>query len=71
MKISVRIKPNAREARVVNDGDNFIAYVKEPPIENKANLALIDLLAKYFGKPKSHILISHGLKSKNKVIEIK
>lgn len=71
MKISVRVKPNAREERIGKTGDMFTVYVKEPPKENKANRALIRLLSEYFNTPKSNICILKGLRSRQKVIEIR
>ena len=70
MKINIRIKPRARCNKVEKTEDGYIVYVKEPPIEYKANNALIKLLSCYFDVPKSRIRIVVGLKSKNKIIEI-
>ena len=44
--------------------------VTAPPIEGKANKALIDLLAKKLGVPKSHIEIISGKSSRLKSIRI-
>lgn len=71
MKIAVRVKPNARQEKIEKTGDVFTVYVKEPPKNNKANKAVISLLAEYFKTPKSNICILKGLKSRQKVIEIK
>ena len=71
MKIFVRVRPNAREERVDKIGDILTVYVKEPPKENKANRRLINLLSEYFKVPKSQIFIVSGMKSKQKIIEIK
>jgi uncharacterized protein YggU (UPF0235/DUF167 family) len=70
MKISVTVKPRSKEARVEKADDTYIAYVKEPPIENRANEAVIKLLADYFDIAKSRVSVLHGVKSKRKVVEI-
>ncbi|NWF51984.1 MAG: DUF167 domain-containing protein [Nitrospirae bacterium] len=70
MKISVRVKPNMKEDRIVKVGDVFTVSVKEPAREGKANEALINILSKYFKVTKSQIVILSGIKSKNKIIEI-
>lgn len=70
MKISIKVKTRAKSAKIEKNGEEYVIYVKEEPIENKANMAIIKLLAKYFGIPKSHISIYTGLKSKRKIIEI-
>jgi uncharacterized protein (TIGR00251 family) len=70
MKIQVRVVPNSRVEEVVSDGDNFVARVKEPPREGKANRAAIGLLAEHFKVPRSSIRIVSGLSSRNKIIEV-
>ncbi len=72
MKISVKIKPNSKESKVERKGENiFLVYVKSPPIENKANQELVEIISDYFNIPKSKVLILSGLHTKNKIIEIK
>ncbi len=70
MKISIRVKPNSKVEKIEKTGELLTVYVKEPARENKANLAVIDLLADYFKVPKSNISIVSGLKSKQKVVEV-
>lgn len=71
MKISVSIKPNAKAKKVEKvDEGHFKAWVKESPVEGKANLALIKILADYFDIASSRINIVSGHSSKRKVIEI-
>ena len=71
MKISIRVKANAKEYRVekINEREFFVR-VKEPPKEDKANKAVVGLLSDYFGIPKSKITIVSGMKSKQKVVEL-
>lgn len=70
MRISVRLKPKSKEEKIEKADNYYIAYIKEQPIENRANIALIKLLSKYFNVPKSKINIRAGIKSRNKIIEI-
>lgn len=49
--------------------DQLKVKVTAPAVDNKANEALIKLLAKEFKIPKSSIRIIKGKKSKNKIIE--
>jgi hypothetical protein len=70
MKIQVKVKPNSKTEEVTQEGDSFIAKVKEPAKEGRANQAVIKLLAQYFGVPQNQLGILSGFKSKNKVIEI-
>ncbi len=70
MKISVRVKPNSKKEKIERTGDLLTVYVKEPAQENKANLAVIKLLAEHFNVPKSQISIVSGPKSKQKIVEV-
>jgi len=70
MKIRVKVKPSSRTEEVSQEEDSFIIRVKEPPKEGRANRAVIELLARHFGVPQSHVRIVSGLRGKNKVIEI-
>lgn len=72
MIIYLKVKPNSKFENVEKINDkNFVVHIKKPPIENKANKELIKILTKFFGIPKSQINIIKGLKSKNKIIEVK
>ncbi|MBI5196515.1 MAG: DUF167 domain-containing protein [Nitrospirae bacterium] len=71
MKISVAIKPKSRVEKVEKTNSGYIVHVKEQPIENKANTALIKALAGYFDVPKSRVEIVSGIKSKQKIVEIR
>lgn len=72
----VRLTPKAssnRIADVIQDsGGQFIlkAYVTAVPENNKANEALIKLLAKTWGVPKTSFTIVSGLTDRNKRIRI-
>jgi len=71
MKVFVRARTRAKEEGVVKvDNSHFVVSVKEPPVEGKANDAIIDLLSEYFQVTKAKIKIVKGLKGKNKVVEI-
>jgi len=70
VKVQVKVKPNSKTEELVQEGDGFIARVKEPPKEGKANQAVIKLLAQHFGISLSQVRITSGFNSRNKVIEI-
>jgi uncharacterized protein (TIGR00251 family) len=71
VKITVRVKPNARKNEVKQiDANNFVVSVSVPPAEGKANEKVIELLSEYFGKPKRSINILRGMIGKIKVVEI-
>ncbi len=71
MKIFVKVKPKAREKKVIKISEtNFKVWVQEPPEKERANLAVLKVLADYFGTSPSNIKIISGSTSKLKVIEI-
>lgn len=71
MRITVHAKPGAREEKIEKMGENrYKIWVKEPAEKNKANLASVKILAKYFQVPESSIKLLGGAKSKRKVFEI-
>ena len=71
MKISVRVKSNAKEKDVEETGlRQFLVKVKAPPRENRANLEVVEALAGYFHVAKSRVSIVSGIHSKQKVVQI-
>lgn len=70
MKINVRIKPRSSRNKVEKTDSGYAVYVTEPPVENRANVAMIENLSEYFSIPKSKIRIVAGFKSRNKIIEL-
>lgn len=63
---------NSKKPRIEKDlfGSLHI-YVKEPPLEGKANLAILKALAEHLKLPKSRIILVKGEKSKQKTFEVK
>jgi uncharacterized protein (TIGR00251 family) len=71
MKKSVKVKPNSKQQSIIEEEDGSLTvYLKSPPVDGKANKELVELLAKKFGVPKSHIAIQMGLSGRNKVVNI-
>lgn len=71
MRITVRVKPNAKEGRIEKiDEDWFLVSVKEPPIRGKANEAVVVALAEYFKVAPQNVRIISGKTSKLKTIDI-
>ncbi len=71
MKIFIKAKPGSKKEGVEKISENvFLVRVKEPPIEGRANKAIIEKLSKYFKIPKSKIELVSGQNSKEKAVEI-
>jgi len=70
-KLFVTVKPNSHQ-RVVEkiDETHYRVEVKEPPVEGRANAAVIEAMAEYLHLPKSRLTIASGHKSKQKVLAI-
>jgi len=73
MQIHTHLKPNSkhREGVILGEDGTYTIHAKAPAVENKANLAAIQLLAKHFGVSKSNVRLVRGHTSKHKVFEIK
>ena len=71
MKIFVTAKPNARERSVEkNDETSYAVSVKEPPVQGRANIAIIKAVAEYFDVAPSRVRIISGWTSRQKTLEI-
>jgi len=71
MIINVKVKPNSSKREIESFGNNrYLAYLKEPPENDRANLELINLLSKELGVPPKSIKIKFGRTSNDKLIEI-
>lgn len=69
MKIFIKAKPNSNENKVEKIDDlNFIVSVKDPPVQGRANRAIVKLLSEYFHTPNVRIVLGHM--SRQKVVEI-
>ena len=71
MKIIIKAKPGAREDKIEKvDEANYTVYVKAPPIDGKANAAIVKLLADHFDISASLVEIISGHMARVKVVEI-
>lgn len=71
MNITVHAKPGAREERVEKIGETeYRVSVKEPPVQGKANAAIVKALAEFFGVSQSNVSIISGWTSRVKTIKI-
>ncbi len=72
MKIlRVKVKPNAREHTLTEGEDGiWLARLKSPPVDGKANQELVELIAAHFGCAKSAVEIKSGASSRLKMVRI-
>ncbi len=71
MLIKVKVFPNSKKKEVVKKSeDSFEVFVKEKPLEGKANRAVVKALALYFKISESKIKLVKGAKQRNKIFEV-
>lgn len=68
---AVWVKPQARHNRIVGVREGALhVQVTAPPVEGKANRALVELLAQVLGVRESQVTIVAGERSRHKVVRI-
>lgn len=70
MRIEVVVKTGSSRNDISIENNVYTVRLRSKPIENSANIELVNLLSKYFGIPKTSITILKGLKSRFKLVEI-
>lgn len=69
--IQVKVKPNSRASLLEEKEDGtWLAQIKSPPVDGKANEELIALVAKQFECRKSDVSIKSGGAGRVKLIRI-
>ena len=69
--LQVKAKPNARVASLsLQDDGSWLAQLKSPPVNGKANSELIALVARHFGCTRSQVSIKSGGGGRFKRVEI-
>ncbi|MBN1130475.1 MAG: DUF167 domain-containing protein [Chitinispirillaceae bacterium] len=70
-RLQVRLKPRAKNDRVrVADGGLLDVGVTSPPVDERANAHLVELLAKRLDVPKRMVTIIVGGHGRNKVVRV-
>lgn len=70
MHLKVKVHPNSSRTELVKkEEDLYEVYLKEKPVDGKANLALIKLLSEELGVSSKNINIKNP-KSRYKLVEI-
>jgi uncharacterized protein len=69
--ILVKVKPNASTSMLEELGDGtWLARVKAPPVDGKANDELVALIARHFKRRKSQISVRPGASGRVKRVNI-
>jgi len=69
--LSVRVKPSARTQSLTQEADGgWLAQLKSPPVDGKANAELVALIARHFGCRKNQVSIVGGAGGRRKRVRI-
>ncbi len=69
--LNLKISPNASKNEILLNQEDIKVKITAPPVDGKANKALIDFFSKSFKIPKTSISIVKGETSKDKTLLIK
>ena len=69
--LKVKVKPGSRidELTQLEDG-SWQARVKAPPVDGKANAAVIELIAAHFGLRKAQVTLKSGASGRLKLFQV-
>ncbi|HSV94957.1 MAG TPA: DUF167 domain-containing protein [Spirochaetia bacterium] len=71
MRLTILAKPKKKQEKIVQIAPNIYAVsVKEPPINGRANEAIIKSLSQYFSISRSKITLISGHTSQIKIVEV-
>jgi uncharacterized protein (TIGR00251 family) len=71
ISFSVKVHPRARKNAITGVvGDALKLALTAPPVEGKANLAVIEFFADLFAIPRASVTIASGETSRNKIVRI-
>jgi len=69
--LRVKVKPNARTSELVQAADGtWLARLKSPPVDGRANEELVALVARQFKCPKGSVSIKAGASGRTKLVEV-
>jgi len=69
--LKLRVQPRARQAGVDGiHGDRLRVRINAPPVDGKANTALLDLLAQDFDLPRRALAIEQGEHGQQKTVTL-
>ena len=72
MRITLKAIPRSRESSLTQQPDGtWVARLKAPPVDGKANAEVIALVAEHFGVPKRCVTIRSGETGRRKVVEVR
>jgi len=69
--LQVKVKPRARASSLEQAADGtWLARIKSPPVDGKANAELVALVAAHFGCRKADVEIKSGASGRHKWVKV-
>ena len=69
--LRIKVKPSARASDLEQSADGtWLARVKSPPVDGRANAELIELVVRHFGLRKAQVSIKSGASGRIKLLRI-
>ena len=71
LKLAIAATPGARKTEAAGAyGDALRVRLAAPPVDGKANAALVNWAAQAFGLPRASVRLLHGAAGRRKVLEL-
>jgi uncharacterized protein len=69
--LEVRVQPRAAGSGLAGlHGERLRIRLQAPPVDGKANAALVEFMADLFGIPRARVTIEHGLTGRDKRLRL-
>jgi uncharacterized protein (TIGR00251 family) len=69
--LQVKVKPRAKASELTQEADGtWVARLKSPPVDGKANEELVMLVAERFGCRKADVTIKAGASGRTKLVQV-
>ena len=70
--LELRVQPRAAQSAIAGlHGGRLRIRLAAPPVDGRANAALVELLAETFGVPRAQVSIEHGLAGRDKRVRVR
>jgi uncharacterized protein (TIGR00251 family) len=70
--IDVRVQPRASRSEIAGlHGERLRIRLQAPPVDGRANAALVEFLADAFDVPRASVIVEHGLTGRDKRVRIR
>ena len=71
MILQIKVKPRSRSSTLEQAADGtWVARLKSPPVDGKANDELVGLVAEHFGCRKAQVAIKAGATGRMKLVKV-